>query len=115
MNDTRSSRIWTVVGAGFLALTIGAMIRVGGPAKPAAEELRDAVAAVPVSPALMGAARVVQPNNASYFASPAIRRAEAEKALMASRLNKVSRAMSARAAELRRKAVRERAMATTAQ
>lgn len=114
MNDTRSSRTWTLVGAGLLALTMGFMIRAGSP-KPAPEELRDAVAAVPVSPALMGAARVVQPNAASYFASPSARRAEAEKALMASRLNKVSRAMSARAAELRRRAARERAMATTAQ
>ncbi|UPT73979.1 MAG: hypothetical protein M0D55_19460 [Elusimicrobiota bacterium] len=114
MSDTRATRIWTIVGTGILALTLGVMVKTTGPAKPS-EDLRDAVASVPMSPAIMGAARVAQPSSASYFASPATRRAEAEKALMSSRMTKVSRAMSRRAAELRRQAARERAMATTAQ
>lgn len=115
MSDTRTTRIWTLIGAGVLAVTVGVMARTTTSRLQAPEELRDAVAAVPVSPALMGAARIAQPQTASYFASPAGRRAEAEKLLMSSRLNKVSRAMSARAAELRRQAARERAMSTSAQ
>ena len=115
MSDTRF-RGWTLIGAGVLALTFGVMIRAADRApKAVPEDLRDAVAAAPLSPAALGGVRVVQPQNASYFAMPAARRADAEKTLMSSRLKKVSGAMSARAAELRRQAARERAMATTAQ
>jgi hypothetical protein len=65
----------------------------------AGEEMRDAVAA-PISPAMLGGARVIRPET-GYFASPAGRRAEAESALLSSRLTKVSQAMRARAAKLR--------------
>jgi len=72
-----------LIATALLALTVGAMVKksVKAPA-PAFEEMRDAVAA-PVTPALLGA-RVVE-TNAGYFASPAGRRAEAERALLSSR------------------------------
>ena len=114
MEQTRTGRAWTLIGAAVLALGVGLVAR--QPTKiaaPATEELRDAVAA-PISPALLGAVRAAQPNT-GYFASPAGRRAEAERALMASRLTNVSKAMKAHAAQLRREAARERALAVTAQ
>ncbi len=112
MDSMRASHMWTLVAAGVLALGIGVIAR--QPVKtPAAEEMRDAVAA-PISPAMLGAARASQPNT-SYFAGPAGRRAEAEQALMSSRLTKVSKAMQAHAQKLRREAARERALAVTAQ
>lgn len=118
MKNARSGRTWTLVGAVALALTVGVMARrsVNSP-KIAEEPMRDAVAAPvapPVSPAMLGGARVIQPD-AGYFASPAGRRAEAEKALLASRMMKVSKAMRERAAQLRREAARERALAVSAQ
>lgn len=73
------------------------------------DEMRDAVAAPVVSPAMLGGARVVQPET-GYFASPSSRRAEAERAMIASR-KPVSKAAAARAAKLRR----ERALAVSAQ
>ena len=105
-----------MLGAAVLALTIGVMARrsVNIPAAASPEELRDAVAS-PISPALLGAARVMREPNAGYFASPADRRAEAEKALLSSRLTKVSRSMQARAARLRVEAARERALSVSAQ
>ena len=51
----------------------------------------------------------------AYFAKPSERRAEAERALLSSRLTKVSKAMHARAAKLRREAKAERALAVSAQ
>ena len=105
MEPGRSNRVWTLIGAGLLALTVGVMAR--RTAKPP-EEFRDAVAA-PVSPALLGGARVVQPNT-GYFASPAGRRAEAEMLLTSSYAAKSSKAARARAARLRREAA-ERASA----
>jgi len=114
MDQTRSRRTWTLVGAAVLALSVGVMIRrtAQAPMGPQ-EELRDAVAA-PISPAMLGGARVIQPNT-GYFASPAGRRAEAEKAMLSSRMTKVSKAMQNRAAQLRREAARERALAVSAQ
>ncbi|MDD5303602.1 MAG: hypothetical protein PHS14_10890 [Elusimicrobia bacterium] len=114
MPNTRSAKTLALIGAAALALSVGLMARssVKTPGIPA-EEMRDAVAA-PVSPAMLGGARVVQPNT-GYFASPAGRRAEAERALMSSRMTKVSKAMQARAAKLRREAARERALAVSAQ
>jgi hypothetical protein len=115
MDQTRSRRTWTFVGAAVLALSVGVMIRrtsqtpMGPP-----EEMRDAVAAAPISPAMLGGARVIQPNT-GYFASPAGRRAEAERAMLSSRMTKVSKAMQNRAAQLRRDAARERALAVSAQ
>lgn len=115
MSESRSFRGWTLFGAGVLALSVGVMIRASDRApKSVPDDLRDAVASVPMSPAALGGARVVQPQN-SYFAMPAARRADAEKQLASRRPKKASGAMSARAAELRRQAARERAMATTAQ
>ena len=114
MEQTRSARAWTLIGAAALALGVGVMARQSVRTSPLApEELRDAVAA-PISPALLGAVRAAQPN-AGYFASPAGRRAEAERALMSSRLTNVSKAMQVRAAKLRREAARERALAVSAQ
>lgn len=114
MEQARTNRTWTLIGAAVLALSVGAMARWSVRTPGAApEEMRDAVA-MPISPALLGAARAAQPNT-GYFASPAGRRAEAERMLMSSRLTKVSAAMRARAAKLRREAARERALAVTAQ
>jgi len=114
MEQTRPMRAWTLIGVVVLALGVGAMARYSVKAPVlASEDLRDAVAA-PISPAMLGAARAAQPNT-SYFAGPAGRRAEAEQALMSSRLTKVSRAMQAHAEKLRREAARERALAVTAQ
>ena len=97
-----------------MALGVGTIARQSvKTAQPAGEELRDAVAA-PISPALLGAVRAAQPNT-GYFASPAGRRAEAERALMASRLTNVSKAMQVHAAKLRREAALERALSVTAQ
>lgn len=114
MEISRGGKAWTLIGAVVLALSVGVLARrsVQAPA-PAAEEMRDAVAA-PISPALLGGVRVAQPNT-GYFARPAERRAEAERALLASRMTKVSKAMHARAAKLRREAAAERALAVTAQ
>ena len=110
MENTRAGRTWTLIGAAVLALTVGIMARqTTRQTDFSSEPMRDAVAA-PISPAMLGGVRVVQPN-AGYFASPAGRRAEAERVMMASRLDKVSKAMYARAAKLRR----ERASAVTAQ
>lgn len=103
-----------MIGAVCLSLSIGVMARraTTRAPQPASEELKDAVAA-PVSPALPGGVRVAQPT--PYFASPSESRAEAERALMSSRLTKVSKAMRARAAKLRREAKAERALAVSAQ
>lgn len=114
MDSIRARRAWTLIGAAALALGVGVMARQSVKTAPLApEEMRDAVAS-PISPALLGAVRAAQPNT-GYFASPAGRRAEAERALMSSRLTKVSAAMQARAAKLRREAARERALAVSAQ
>jgi len=110
MPQNRSTRAWTLVGAVALALTVGVLAR-RAPAVP--EDMHDAVAAPPVTPAMLGGARVLQPS-AGYFASPAGRRAEAERALMSSRLTKVSKAAKARAAMLRREA-RDAAQSVSAQ
>lgn len=112
MDRHRSGPAWTLIGAAVLAITVGAMARrsIEVP-KSSTEEMRDAVAS-PVSPALLGGARVVQPN-AGYFASPAERRAEAERAL-SPRAMKGSKAMRVRAAK-RRLAARERALTVPAQ
>lgn len=107
---SRGGRAWTLIGAVALTLSVGVMARHS--VRRAPEELRDAVAA-PVVPALPGGVRVAQPS--AYFASPAERRAEAERALLSSRLTKVSRAMKAHAAKLRREAAAERALAVSAQ
>ena len=90
-----------------MALAVGVVARhsVRAP-MPVYDELRDAVAA-PISPALLGGARVMR-TDAGYFASPAGRRAEAERTLLSSRRAKVSKAMRARAAKRRLKGVRER-------
>ncbi|MBI2385483.1 MAG: hypothetical protein HYV14_05645 [Elusimicrobia bacterium] len=112
MERSRGGRVWTFAGALALALTVGAMARRATQPK-VSEELHDAVVS-PVAPAALGGARVVSPN-AGWFASPAGRRAEAERALMASRPEKRSKAARARAKRLRRQAARERALAVTAQ
>lgn len=101
-----------MIGAVALALTVGVLSRRA--AAPVPEDLRDAVAAPPVTPAMLGGARVIQPN-AGYFASPAGRRAEAERALMSSRLTTVSKAARARAAKLRREVARDAAQSVSAQ
>ncbi len=90
---------------------MGVMIQRSTPKAP--EGLRDAVAA-PISPAALGGARIVSPD-AGWFAGPAGRRAEAERALMATRAPKASRSARVRAERLRRRAARERALAVTAQ
>lgn len=111
MERSRGGRVWTFAGALALAATMGVMVHRSTPKAP--EELRDAVAA-PISPAALGGARVVSPD-AGWFASPSGRRAEAERALMASRPEKRSKASRARAERLRRQAARERALAVSAQ
>lgn len=108
---SRGAKAWTLIGAVVLSLSVGVMARRATRTSPP-EDLKDAVAA-PVSPALPGGLRVAQPS--SYFASPTERRAEAERALLSSRLTKVSRAMKTHAAKLRREAAAERALAVTAQ
>ncbi len=81
-----------------MALTVGVVARRSVRAPTAiSEELRDAVAA-PISPALLGGARVMRTDE-GYFASPAGRRAEAERALLSSRRAKISKAMRARVAK----------------
>ena len=91
-----------MVGAVALALTVGVMARRAPSRVPVAEDMRDAVAApAPVTPAMAGGVRVIQP---SAFASPASRRAEAEAALLSSRLELVAKAARARAAKHRRAA-----------
>jgi len=113
MDSSRGTRAWTLIGAVTLALAVAIVARRSVEAPLAGEELRDAVAAPVIpAPAMLGGVRV-QPN--TYFATPAERRAEAERALMSSRLTKVSKAMHARAAKLRREAAAERALAVTAQ
>ncbi len=77
------------------------------------EPMRDAVAA-PISPAMLGVARAIRPEP-GYFASPAVARADAEREMTASRLTKMSKAMYAHAAKLRREAERERALSVSAQ
>ncbi len=110
MENNRAGRVVTLIGAACLALAVGVLAKTSvRTPTPVGEDLRDAVAS-PISPAMLGAARVIRPD-AGYFASPASRRAEAEKTLMSSRLDKVSKAMYARAAKLRR----ERTLAVTAQ
>lgn len=111
MERNRGARAWTFAGALALALTVGALARRSAPKAP--EDMRDAVAA-PVSPAALGGARVVAPDK-GWFASPAGRRAEAERALMSTRTAKASKATRARAEKLRRDAARERALAVSAQ
>ncbi|MCM2305782.1 MAG: hypothetical protein NDJ72_13860 [Elusimicrobia bacterium] len=113
MEKNRGTRVWTFAGALALALTVGALARRSTQAPAAPEEMRDAVAA-PISPAALGGARVVAPDK-GWFASPAGRRAEAERALTASRPEKGSKAARSRAARLRREAARERALSVTAQ
>ena len=98
MASNRFARAWILIGAMLLVLTVGVWAR-RGPARGVPEDLRDAVA-VPVSPALLGGARVIQPN-AGYFASPAGRRAEAERALISTRRTKISRTTRARATKRR--------------
>jgi hypothetical protein len=108
--DQNRSRAWTLFGAGVLCLTVAVMA--SRPVKApmiAGDEMRDAVAA-PVSPAMLGGARVVRPET-GYFASPAGRRAEAEREMLTTRRPKPSKATAARAAKIRR----ERALAVTAQ
>ncbi len=79
-------RIWTLAGVVALALTIGVMVK--RPAKTAMEmpdDIHDAVAS-PVSPTMLGGARVAQPDAGyGYFARPSARRAEAEAALTSSK------------------------------
>jgi len=112
MDNARAKQAWTLLGAAALALTVGVMASRTAKAPSMGEDMRDAVAS-PVSPAVLGGARVVQPN-AGYFASPAVRRAEAEAQLFSSRPPS-SRAARLRAAKLRRDAARERALAVSAQ
>lgn len=105
-------KAWTLIGAVVLSLSVGVMARRATRARHPAEDLKDAVAA-PMPAALPGGVRMAQPS--PYFASPAESRAEAERALLSSRLTKVSKAMHSRAAKLRREAAAERALAVTAQ
>lgn len=94
MPNARSAKTLTLIGAAALALAVGLLARSSVKApRVAAEEMRDAVAA-PISPALLGGARVARPD-AGWFASPAGRRAEAERALMSSKLRRAARAVSA--------------------
>lgn len=93
-----SARAWTVAGAMTLALTMGVLAR---RAAPPAEDMRDAVAA-PSSPST---------SEQGWLATPSVRRAEAERALTASREAKVAAANKARRARLRRDA----ALAVSAQ
>lgn len=112
MDNARSNRAWTLLGAAALALTIGIMAsRTAKAPVIGGEEMRDAVAS-PVSPALLVGARAAQ-TNAGYFASPAVRRAAAEAQFLPR--PRTSRAALARAAKLRREAARERALAVSAQ
>lgn len=112
MEKNRGPRVWAFAGALALALTVGALARRSAPKSP--EVLRDAVAA-PVSPAALGGARVIAPER-GWFASPAGRRVEAERALLSSRAaEKSTKASRARAERLRRRAARERALAVSAQ
>lgn len=81
-----------------LALTMGVLAR---RAAPPSEELRDAVA---------GASTAPVPEQ-GWLATPSVRRAEAERALTASREAKVAAANKARRARVRREA----ALAVSAQ
>jgi hypothetical protein len=110
MEKNRAGRASLIVGAAALALTIGALALRSTPASPG--EMRDAVAA-PITPAALGGARAI--SDAGWFAGPAERRAEAERALTSRRTAKVSRTTRARAERLRREAARERALAVSAQ
>lgn len=109
---SRGGKAWTLVGAVALSLSVGFMAYRATKVSPPAEDLKDAVAA-PMTAALPGGLRMAQPS--PYFASPAESRAQAERALLSSRLTKVSRAMRGRAAKLRREAAAERALAVSAQ
>lgn len=111
MEKGRSGRVWTIAGALALAATMGVLVHRSAPKAP--EDMRDAVAA-PVSPAALGGARVIAPDQ-GWFAGPAGRRAEAERAMMATRAVKSSKSARARAERLRRQAARERALAVSAQ
>ncbi|MDX6770103.1 MAG: hypothetical protein SF051_11275 [Elusimicrobiota bacterium] len=62
------------------------------------EQLRDAVASLP--PAVPPAA--VAPSRVAVWASPALRRAEAEKVLLSRRLDRVSAMMAAKSRDLSR-------------
>lgn len=88
-----SGRFWTFGGAVLLALTIGVLARRAAP--PASEDMRDAVAGTSSAPAA----------EQGWLATPSARRAEAERALSASREAKIAAANKARRARLRREAV----------
>ncbi len=101
MEQAHTRRTQAIFGAAVLALTLGVISR--RPTRypqPVADEMRDAVAA-PISPALLGGARMI-PMNAGYFASPIGRRAEAENVLISSRKTKASKLLRARAAARKR-------------
>lgn len=83
----------------LLALTIGVMARRAAP--PAPEDMCDAVAGTSTAPV----------PEQGWLATPSVRRAEAERALTASREAKVAAANKARRARLRRDA----ALAVSAQ
>lgn len=91
-----NARAWTFAAAVTVALTVGVWSR---RAAPPAEDMRDAVAA-PSSSSEQG-----------WLATPSVRRAEAERALTASREAKIAAANKARRARLRREA----ALAVSAQ
>lgn len=82
----------------LLALTIGVMVRRSA---PPAGEMRDAVAGTSTAPV----------PERGWLATPSVRRAEAERALTASREAKIAAANKARRARLRREA----ALAVSAQ
>lgn len=93
------------VGGAVLALVLAAgaggrlLMKTDAPVEPftaADEELRDAVASLP--PVVPPSA--VAPSRVAVWASPALRRAEAEKELLSRRLARVSREMSRKSVEL---------------
>lgn len=93
-----NARAWTFAAAVTVALTVGVLAR---RAAPPSEDMRDAVAE-PAS---------AVSSEQGWFASPSVRRAEAERALTASREAKIAAASKARRARLRRDA----ALAVSAQ
>lgn len=113
MDSNSRGRAMTFAGALALALALGALARRAAAPPAPSEDMRDAVAA-PMAPAALGGARVIRPD-AGWFASPAGRRAEAERALASSNRGKSSGRARVRAARLRREAARERALAVAAQ
>lgn len=92
-----SARAWTFAVAVTVALTAGVWSR---RAAPPPEDMRDAVASPASSASEQG-----------WLATPSVRRAEAERALTASREAKIAAANKARRARLRREA----ALAVSAQ